>query len=123
MGLLTALVGLPQAIEPLVWIAAYVGWGVLVVRYRLSAFVTPLLASVLSGVWTGGTQYVLREAYVANNPWYAEQIAEAGGLTAPAVLGFAVAMGLGWGLLVGGIVWVIAQRASSAASKHSAPTP
>lgn len=102
VGLLTSLVGLPQHIELGIWIASYIAWGFFVVRRELPAFVTPLLASVLSGVWTGGAQYLLRDHYVANNPWYADEIAKAGGLTLSGILGFALVMGLIWGLLLGG---------------------
>ncbi len=103
MGLLTSLVGLPQFVELGVWLTAYVGWGFFVLRSNLPAFVTPLLASVLSGVWTGGAQYLLRDQYVANNPWYASDIAEAGGITLGGVLGFALVMGLAWGLVLGAV--------------------
>lgn len=116
VGLLTSLVGLPQFVELGVWLTAYVGWGFLVLRRKLPAFVTPLAASVLSGVWTGGTQYLLREQYVANNPWYAEEIAEAGGITLAGVLGFALVMGLAWGLVLGGVFRGIAALQNRRAS-------
>ncbi|MCH9682266.1 MAG: hypothetical protein K0V04_12580 [Deltaproteobacteria bacterium] len=116
MGLLTSLVGLPQAVEVSVWIAAYVVWGVVVVRTRQRPFLTTLLASLLSGVWTGTLQVVLAEQYIANNPWYAEDIVQAGGMTAAAVIGFALTMGLAWGLVVGGIVTLVARRRDRAQS-------
>ena len=109
MGLLTSLVGLPQAVEPGVWIGFYVLWGVAILRTGTPPFVTALLASVLSGVWTGCVQIALADAYVANNPWYADQVAEAGGLQPVAVLLFGVGMGVAWGLLVGVVLWAIAR--------------
>lgn len=110
VGLLSSLVGLPAPTEFGVWIASYVVWGVLVRRNALRPFLTPFLASALSGVWVGTTQFALREAYVANNPWYAEQIAQAGGITPQETIGFGVAMGLGWGVVVGGVLLAIAKR-------------
>lgn len=109
MGLVTSLVGLPGSVEPLVWIAFYVAWGVLVIRRELRPFLTPLVASTLSGVWTGGTQYVLRDQYLANNPWYADQLTEQGMTLSGTVL-FGVGMGVVWGLIVGGICWGVAKR-------------
>ena len=110
VGLLSSLVGLPAAVEFGIWIASYVIWGFLVMRTGLRPFLSPFFASALSGVWVGAVQFALRDAYVANNPWYAEQIAEAGGITAQGTIGFGVVMGLGWGVVVGGVLLVIARR-------------
>ena len=107
MGLLTSLVGMPQGVEFSVWMGCYVVWLVLVVWQQLRPFVTLLVASVLSGVWTGTTQYLLRDHYVANNPWYADQIAEQGGVSAPAVIGFALVAGTVFGLVLGGGAWAV----------------
>lgn len=101
MGLLTSLVGLPMHLELGVWVLSYILWGIAVFRFDLARFWAPLIASALSGVWVGTLQFVLRDAYVANNPWYADQIAESGGITAGSVLGFGVGMGVLWGLIVG----------------------
>lgn len=110
VGLLTSLVGLPTHVEFGVWIASYVVWGFIVLRKSLRPFLGPLVASALSGVWVGAIQFALREAYVANNPWYAEQIAEAGGITAAGTIGFGAGMGLGWGVVVGGLLFAIVKR-------------
>ena len=78
MGLLTALVGLPPGIEPLVWVGAYALWVVVVTRRRTPRpLVTVLLASVWTGVLTGLVQGALQSSYIANNPWYAEEFASA----------------------------------------------
>ena len=107
MGLLTSLVGLPQSVEASVWMGFYVAWGVVILKRRASPFTSALVASVLSGVWTGSLQIALGDAYIAHNPWYAEEIAKAGGMQPTAVMIFALGMGVAWGVLVGGILWVI----------------
>ena len=107
MGLLASLVGLPGKIEFGLWMACYVVWLVVVSWQQLRPFVTLFVASVLSGLWTGATQYLLREHYIANNPWYAEEIAAKGGLTAPAVIGFALGVGTMFGLVLGAGAWAV----------------
>lgn len=109
MGLLTSLVGLPTPVELGTWVACYVAWGVLITRRDLPPFSTAFGASLLSGVWTAGTQFLLWDSYVANNPWYAEELAETSA-SLPQLLGFALGMGAFWGLLVGGVCWGTARR-------------
>lgn len=105
MGLLTSLVGLPIYIEPAAWLALFMTWGmVLAGRQLQKPFFAGLLTSALAGLWTGALQLALGEAYAANNPWYAEQIAEAGGVGITFV-GQGVVAGAVFGLAIGGYVW------------------
>lgn len=112
MGLLTALVGLPPSVEPLVWLGAYALWVVMLTRRGTTRpLVTVLLASVWTGVLTGLVQGVLQSSYIANNPWYAEEFAGAGtglGLGAQFV-GFGAMMGLIFGVAVGLVAFVVAR--------------
>ena len=75
MGLLTALVGLPPAIEPWLWLVIYVAWIALVVRYRVARpFWTIVLGSVATGVLASVIQVALFWQYRANNPWIADEL-------------------------------------------------
>ncbi len=109
MGLLTSLVGLPWGLEPAVWVGFYIVWAVVVLKRGLAPFATPFAASIGSGVLVSLTQFALWEQYVASNPWYFEDVATATERSLPALMGFGIGMGIGWGLLVGGTCWAIAR--------------
>ncbi len=112
MGLLTALVGLPPSIEPLVWLGAYALWVVVITRRETARpLVTVLLASVWTGVLTGLVQGALQSSYIANNPWYAEEFADAGtGLwLGVQFVGFGAVMGLIFGVAIGLVAFVVAR--------------
>jgi hypothetical protein len=106
MGLITSLVGLSPALEPLVWMVGYAVWlRVMVGRRSPSPLMTTVLASLASGVVVGLVQAVLLEPYRLANPWYA---AYHGGdqLTVGAQM---VVQGLGMGALFGVAVGLAAR--------------
>lgn len=105
MGLVTSLAGIPPSIETVVWIAFYVAWIVLVVRYRIERpFLTVLLGSIATGVLAGAIQVLLFWQYRANNPWYADEL-QGKGRTAflMSFVGQGVIAGAIFGLIAGAL--------------------
>ncbi|MCA9693148.1 MAG: hypothetical protein KC636_26365 [Myxococcales bacterium] len=114
MALGTSLIGL-QGAEFFLWMGFYVLWIAATLRVRPDRpFLTLLVASVLSGLWTGLFQLLLRDQYVAHNPAYAADfaaLADASTLEwAMSFVGFGLAAGLVFGLVVGAIGWGLARR-------------
>ncbi|MFT6395955.1 MAG: hypothetical protein ACJAYU_000697 [Bradymonadia bacterium] len=100
MGLITSLVGI-AAIEAYVWTVFYVAWVVIVTQRGVEKpFVTIMAASMIGAVLTGVSQMLLFESYMANNPAYAEQMADAKSWQTVPV---ALVMGAVFGAVFGGI--------------------
>lgn len=108
MGLATSLVGIPPRIETGIWVAFYVAWIALVVRFDVKRpFWTILLGSIATGVVAGTIQVLLFWQYRANNPWYAEELQGRG---RTAFLGTFVGQGIIAGAIFGIIAGVLAAR-------------
>lgn len=112
MGLLTALVGLPPPVEPLLWVLAYSAWVVLVLaRAEPRPLATMVLAGGITGLLTGSIQIALLPAYLEANPQWAGEIA---GRTRaemiPNFVGFGITMGLLFGVIFGLVAYALFRR-------------
>ena len=112
MGLLTALVGLPGALEPILWVVAYASWVVLLRALgEPRPFTTIVLAGGLTGLVTGAIQVALLPAYLRANPQWA---ADVGGRSRVAMIPdfvvFGVVMGLIFGVIFGLLAFVLQRR-------------
>ena len=69
-------------------------------RETLRPFVTILLGSIFSGLWTGLLQMGLMDSYLASNPTYVEAMA---GQPVWAPIPFTLGMGAVFGVIFGGV--------------------
>jgi F0F1-type ATP synthase assembly protein I len=99
-----------QKTENPAWWALYAIWiaGVLVFDVE-APFRTILFASILAGVLHGITQSLLLDRYIANNPWYADQMQAPRRRLAMQFIMMGVAVGTAFGALVAGIAWGLAR--------------
>ncbi len=114
MGLLTALVGLPGPVEPLLWVLAYALWVVIVLaRDEPRPLATIVLAGGLTGILTGSVQVALLPAYLEANPQWAGELAGRSQLSMlPDLVGFGLVMGLIFGVIFGLVAFAIRRRRS-----------
>lgn len=107
IGLLTCYVGLAPETEFGLWMAAYVVWIVAAVLVDSKyPGLDVLLGSVLSGVFIASTQTVLYENYYRSNIMRYHDMPmddEFAGVVFP----FALMMGLGFGVVIGGIAEIV----------------
>lgn len=108
MALLSSLVGIRQKLEVPLWWGLYALWIAFVLIVEPTApFRTILVASFLAGIVHAATQSLLLDAYIANNPWYADQMQKPKTKLAVSFLTQGVLVGIVFGALVGGIAWAI----------------
>jgi chromate transport protein ChrA len=108
MALLSSLVGMRQKVENPAWWGLYALWVAFVFVFEVpSPFTTILLASILAGLLHGSTQSLLLDHYIANNPWYAEQMQGPRKKLRLQFLLMGLGIGAGFGVIVGGIAWGI----------------
>ena len=97
LGGLTVFVGLPMPWEPIAWVVCFVAWMVFALRNDIpQPFVTIVAAGPMCGIFTAITQLLFFDVYQAQNPWYAEQLAD--GLTGDLMTGL-----LMQGIVLGGV--------------------
>ncbi len=115
MGFLTALVGLPPLVEPLVWLIFFVLWVVYGVRVRMTTPVrTFIVGSTLAGLLTGSIQVVMMESYKASNPWYAEHFDSPAQQLSTQFLAQGIGLGFFFGIAIGIIVrWRLSKVAEA----------
>jgi hypothetical protein len=106
MALISSLVGMHPKVENPAWWGLYGIWIVVVLAWAPGApFRTILVASTLAGLLHGVTTALLLDPYRANNPWHAERTQGPRGKLATQFIGMGVAIGLGFGAIIGGIAW------------------
>jgi len=106
MALVACLVGMRPKVENPAWWALYLVWIFAVLRFAPDAkFLTILVASTLAGLLHGITTAALLDPYRANNPWHAERTQGPRGKLAAQFIGMGLAIGLGFGAVVGGLAW------------------
>lgn len=106
MALVACLVGMRPKVENPAWWALYLVWIAVVLRVAPEAsFLTIVVASTLAGLLHGITTALLLDPYRANNPWHAGRTQGPRGRLAAQFIGMGIAIGLGFGALVGGIAW------------------
>lgn len=102
MGALTTFIGLGDAAVFGLWMTWYALWLVAVYLLRPPLpFAAVFLGSCLSGLFTGLIQSSFRGVFAANNPAVAELVPEF------PFLPFALAAGAGFGVVVGGLAWLV----------------
>ena len=106
MGLLSALIGLPNLVEWALWIGVYVLWIVYGLKVDIASPIRRMaFASTLAGLLMGSVQVFLMEQYRTNNPWYASAFdTSTASELSTALLGQGIGLGLGFGLVTGIIV-------------------
>ena len=108
MALISSLVGMRQKVEVPSWWILYAIWVAIVLGSGNEApFRTILIASLVAGVLHAITQSLLLDAYIRNNPWYAEQMQKPRTILRLQFLRSGVMIGAGFGALIGGIAWGI----------------
>jgi hypothetical protein len=106
MGLLSALIGLPNLVEWALWIGVYVLWIVYGLKVDIASPIRRMaFASTLAGLLMGSVQVFLMEQYRTNNPWYSSAFdTSTASELSTALLGQGIGLGLGFGLVTGIIV-------------------
>lgn len=108
MALVSCLVGMRPKVENPAWWGLYTVWVTIVLLLDRSApFRTIVIASTIAGVLNGTTVSLLLDQYRRNNPWHAEQTQGSRGKLAAQFIGMGLAIGVGFGAIVGGIAWGI----------------
>lgn len=108
LGALTLTGWIPPAAEFGLWTVVGIGWVLLCRREGLARPIFILtFVGLLAGIQTGLVHGLFTETLVANNPSYAEDIAEVTMAARGQLLLFAVVVGVAWGALFGGITWAL----------------
>lgn len=109
----------PSIVEFLIWTAAgALLWTPLLLRRRVAnPILTGALGGLASGLGAGGFQSLFLRTYAANHPELGLTVDAA---TRALFLTSALAIGLAWGALFGGVAWGIARRRRGAVSTSGA---